>query len=197
MKFYAILLTVFLSLLILLPESQVNAQDKTGLNYGHVITVDPLFTATGPYANFHTNYTRIIFNIGYEHRLSKLNSFTVNTALHLVSNDEIYRIFSLGGSYRWYIDLFNNLLNDGKQPIEGLSVGPTAMIQLRVDNPDKNYVTTTTMDPEFDIGIGGEAAYKFIFSDFVVEPVIRLLIGLPDMTDFHVFSLGLNVGYAW
>lgn len=183
-KYYLIIIVV--GLLIILPTGKTNAQGKSGLNYGHVITADPFSILAGP-------FKRDVINLTYEHRLSKLNSITFSTQLHLKGEDEPWRMFGVGGSYRWYFKLFE----DGKQPIEGFSFGPSAFLVFSYFDPGYKYDTKNSPSMEVDLAIGGEASYKFIFSDFVVEPIIRFLIGIPEPVEFRVISLGLNLGYAW
>ncbi len=101
--------------------------------------------------------------------------------------------FGFGGSYRWYFNL-----NDGKSPLEGLSAGPAVTIGFwdyggyKIFN--ESYGGTS-------IAIGGELAYKWIFNQFVVEPILRVNFNVTDVSGlgstYRGYGLGVNLGYAW
>lgn len=131
-------------------------------------------------------------NITYEHRLSAQNSITVMGSYVKISDD--WSGQSIGASYRWYIDAFK----EGKTALNGFSVGPAASIIFWSYDGKKygNY----GYDNGSTIQIGGEAAYKWTFSNqFTVEPILRLTFPLSDLTglSYNGFGFGVNLGYSW
>jgi hypothetical protein len=154
-----------------------SALDLSAKNYKQSISIDPLDFLISK-----------VFNATYEHQICKENSFTVFASYYSFS--DYASAFGIGGSYRWYL---TDVLKDEKFPIQGLSVGPMARVSYwsydAVWSEDANDVY---------IVIGGEAAYKWVFDDWVVEPILRLGIGVTDIqTSYSGWGAGVNVGYAW
>jgi hypothetical protein len=150
--------------------------------YKHAISGDPLDLLISK-----------VFNATYEHQLSAKNTFTVSASYY--SYSDWWSAMGIGGSYRWY---FPGLFNDGKNPIEGFSAGPMARVSFwSWDGPDTPYYDDYTGDVY--IVIGGEAAYKWVFDGFVVEPIVRIGFGVTDITGlgYDAYGAGVNIGYAW
>lgn len=147
-------------------------------NYKQAISIDPLDFLVSK-----------VFNATYEHQLSKENSFTVFFSYYNYS--DYWDAYGIGGSYRWYL---TDLLKDKKNPIEGLSVGPMA----RVSFWSSDYYQLEDENSIYLV-IGGEAAYKWVFNDFIVEPILRLGFGVTDISGlgYSGWGAGVNVGYAW
>ncbi len=179
MKIRTSIILALAVVLLALPAGNMKAQEKSGLNYGHVISANPIGLALG------------IFNATYEHRLSKTNSLTVSGYFYSYASS--WAAYGVGGSYRWYLNVFE----DGKKPIEGLSVGPAAVISFW--SYDWDGYGNSPYDGGTSIAIGGEAAYKWIFGSFSVEPLFQLLISLVDISglSYQSWGLGVNLGYAW
>lgn len=133
-----------------------------------------------------------IFNVTYEHKLSQTNSFTVNGYYWGVEN---WNAYGFGGSYRWYIDAFK----DGKTSLEGFSVGPAVAIGFwSFDGP--SYMDYGDSFGGTSIAIGGEAAYKWVWDGFMLEPSISIMFNASKVdgyNDYNAFGLGLSAGYAW
>lgn len=153
------------------------AANTASARYSHNISGDLL------------NYLEVDrFDVTYEHQLSAMNSFTIIGSWYDYSS--YFDIFGLGASYRWYPKLFE----DGKKSLEGFSVGPMiTMVYWKYSylSRDDTYIT---------FNIGGEAAYKWVFNGFSVEPKITLLIQINKPDNFSTWkgvSLGCNLGYAW
>lgn len=153
------------------------ASNLDAKNYKQSISIDPLDFLVSK-----------VLNVTYEHQLSKENSFTVFFSYY--SYSEYWTAYGIGGSYRWYL---TDLLKDKKIPIEGLSVGP--MVRASFWSNDYGY----DLDNSVYLVIGGEAAYKWTFNDFVVEPILRLGFGVTDVAylGYSGWGAGVNVGYAW
>lgn len=166
-------LLVVSALILTFALSNVSAQ------YSRAISVDPIDFLVSK-----------VFNATYEHQLSEKNSFTVFASYY--SYSEWWSAYGIGGSYRWYL---TGVLNDDKTPIEGLSVGPMAKISFwSWDGP-----SYFSWDGGTYIVIGAEAAYKFNFGNWFVEPIIRLGFAVSDLDGlgYDPFGGGVNVGYAW
>ncbi len=169
MKRIGMMLFVFVCLYTLLPGQSI-AQP-----YSNSISANPIGLAFG------------VLNATYENKLSPTNSFTI-FGLYYGYTD--WAAFGVGGSYRWYLDI-----NEGKRPIEGLSVGPMAEFGFwSWSGP--SYITN---DGGASFAIGGEVAYKWVFNKFVVEPIVRLSIPVVKIhgLTYHSFGGGVNLGYAW
>jgi len=166
-----IILTFALAMLI------SSSTDLSAKNYKQSISIDPLDFLISK-----------VFNATYEHQLSKDNSLTVFASYYNYS--EYWSAYGIGASYRWYL---SGVLKDEKFPIEGLSVGPMA----RVSFWDSDFYQLDD-DNSVYIVIGGEAAYKWVFNDWMVEPILRLGIGLTEINaGYSGWGAGVNVGYAW
>lgn len=167
-------LLVVSALILTFALSNVSAQ------YSRAISVDPIDFLVSK-----------VFNATYEHQLSEKNSFTVFASYY--SYSEWWSAYGIGGSYRWYL---TGVLNDDKTPIEGLSVGPMAKISFwDYSGSDPLGV----IDGGSLIVIGAEAAYKFNFGNWFVEPILRLGFAVSelDYLGYDPLGGGVNVGYAW
>ncbi|MGA2297257.1 MAG: hypothetical protein ABSG15_06905 [FCB group bacterium] len=145
--------------------------------YSHSISANPIGLVFG------------IFNATYEQQTAPINSFTVFGNYWSVLD---WSAYGFGGSYRWYPHLFE----DGKKPLEGFSVGPRADIGFWSWTGFGSYSGYGGTS----IAIGGEAAYKWVFGGFVVEPIIVLEINVSKVvgyTNYNAFAGGCNLGYAW
>jgi len=132
----------------------------------------------------------------YEHKLSDVNSFTV-FLLRYNKGEKKGSIaeevsYGLGASYRWYV---NDEIQLFKNAIQGLSIGPFANIHLiELQYSDKRNNIT-----DFYAAIGGEVAFKHNFSNWFVEPIIRVGFEVLNPTgyNYNFISYGINLGYAW
>ncbi|TAL68339.1 MAG: hypothetical protein EPN82_10960 [Bacteroidetes bacterium] len=171
MKFKLFVMLIIATLALSLPSKSVNAQ-----SYNNAISGNLLGLA----------YYYQEFDVTYENRVSARNSFTIKG--YFFSGFGYYDAYGIGGSYRWYL----KLIQDNKSPLEGLSVGPMGMV-LFWGSKWSGYKSSATF------AVGGEAAYKWVFDGFVVEPILTLglnLMGIEGIT-YPVFGLGCNLGYAW
>ncbi len=140
------------------------------------------------------------FNITYEHKVSRINSFTVFFESYNKDYHKYWNGYGIGGSYRWYISPFN----DRKTSLEGFSFGPLAILSFW--NTDGYYRKVGKNNVFYKDGtgsaltIGGEAAYKWVWGGFSLEPSIVLLLdvkGVDDRGDIDPLSLNVKIGYAW
>ena len=134
-----------------------------------------------------------ILNVKYEQKLSQVNSYTAGGLMVYDSRSEgTWLGFGVNGSYRWYFDLFKTR----KKPLEGFSLGPKASIVYMTFNPNVNKgdIESTAI-----LAIGGEAQYKWVWDQFVLETGFELAFPLFGTNDFPYYSFGLNagLGYAW
>lgn len=153
-----------------LPSKNLVAQ-----SYNSAISANPIALAYG------------MFNATYESRMTAVNSFTISGYYWSFSN---WTAFGFGGSYRWYL----KLVQDKKTPLEGLSAGPAIAIGFwKWNYAGYNYSGGTS------IAIGGEAAYKWVFDGFVVEPILQIMFNVANIEglDYRPFGAGVNIGYAW
>ncbi|MFC2130955.1 hypothetical protein ACFLSQ_05935 [Bacteroidota bacterium] len=179
MNFKITIILIIAALFISITPNNLSAA-KT--SYAEAITIDPL--------NFLLNG---IINAKYEQKLSKNNSFTVGGVLFYDSNkDGKWLGVGLSGSYRWYFDLFKTR----KKPLQGFSVGPRVTISHYSFTPDKNVGS--------DFGgvmgtIGGEAMYKWVWDNFVLETgiVLNFPILEAEGSNYSAFGLNASIGYAW
>jgi hypothetical protein len=170
------LFIIVLAVMLLGATGNANAQKE---KYGQCIGANPLGLVFGQ------------LNVTYEQQLSKTNSFTVSGYYMSISD---WSAFGFGGSYRWYISPFK----DGKKIIEGFSFGPLLAIGFwnydgAYDYPDGNNGGTS-------IALGCEAAYKWVWGGFYLEPMLNIQFSLmkPDhYGTYDMFHLGANIGYAW
>lgn len=165
----------FIIALILFGITGLYAQkSKSYHSYENVLSIDPL--------EFLINKT---LYISFEHKVAPMNSFTIFLMYHNYSSD--WDGFGIGGSYRWYLDIFK----DRKIALEGLYVGPVAALSMFRDKwGDKSHLY---------LSIGGELGYKWIFGGFSVEPLLRLMFGVTEVAGlgYHAWGAGINIGYAW
>ena len=170
MKHRPVMLLSYCAIALVLLTNASSAQ-----SYANSISADPLSLA------FH------VFNATYEHRVSPMNSFTIFGSYFTFVD---WTAYGVGASYRWYFNI-----NDGKNPLAGLSAGPVAAF------------STWTWDGAAYWGyegggtfsIGGQAAYKWIFGGFVLEPNVMILFQTKKLSglDWSPFGIGVNLGYAW
>lgn len=160
---------------IALPLSnEVKAQKKS---YSQSIIANPLGLAFG------------MFNATYEQRVTETNSFTVNGYYWSFLD---WQAYGFGGSYRWYLSPFD----DGKKILEGFSFGPVVAVGFW----SWDGMVTDLYDGGTSINIGAEAAYKWVWGGFVLEPSISLLFNVSSISgldSYSPFGLGLGLGYAW
>jgi hypothetical protein len=172
-----LILSVFAITLI---TNNVLAQKSS---YNEAITIEPL--------NFLLND---IVNVKYEQKLSPTNSYTVGALLVFASDSKEGTWFGFGvnGSYRWYIDLFKTR----QKTIQGFSVGPKLSILYLAFENEQN---RSDQKSGTIFRIGGEATYKWIWDQFVLETGIVLDFPVLNGSDFVPGAFGLNasIGYAW
>jgi hypothetical protein len=170
LKLFVILLLAAFALS--LPSKTLVAQ-----SYNNAISVNPIALAWG------------MLNATYESRVAANNSFTVSGYYWGYSS---WRAFGFGGSYRWYL----KLLQDQKKPLEGLSAGPAIAIGFWSWDGDTYF---GGYDGGTSIAIGAEAAYKWVFDGFVVEPIIQIMFNVASISglEYKPFGAGVNIGYAW
>ncbi|MCO5252495.1 MAG: hypothetical protein M9949_13895 [Candidatus Kapabacteria bacterium] len=141
-------------------------------NYNQSIGVNPIGLAFG------------FFNAKYEQQVSADNSFTVDALYWGFAG---WSAFGVGGSYRWY------LLQENDKALRGFSFGPAVSIGFwSFEN--------ATWGGGTSLGIGGEAAYKWVFEGgFVVEPYVSITFNALDLDglSYRPFGMGVVLGYAW
>jgi hypothetical protein len=173
------LLVIFISLCFFFSVNDVSAQKIGGKRYQNAIGINPISLV----------WKQLVVN--FEFQVDKFNTINIQGLYWFPGDDWVG--YGLSGTYRWYImDLFK----DRKIPIQGFSVGPTVgflHFGWNGMNLYDNYGGTS-------FAIGGEAAYKWIFNDWVVEPKFQLLIDITSvngLSGWSPFTLGCSVGYAW
>ncbi len=128
--------------------------------------------------------------INYETMLSARNSIQFSFVIdNNYSNVMGYRAEA---NYRWYLRDVFPVRTTG---IEGFNIGPYGAVGMYVwDNP---YTDRTESDFYFEIG--GTVAYKWVFSGFQVEPLLKLSIPLVKESYAKNFywGFGVSLGYAW
>ncbi len=130
------------------------------------------------------------FNVRYETMVSPKNSivpeFRYNYGYWSWTTG-----FEVGATYRWYL---RDVFPVRTKGIEGFNVGPFAIIGMyHYDWPGHSDET------DYNLVIGGEASYKWVFSGFVVEPTLRLGFA-PVKSDYmngYRWGFGVNIGYGW
>ncbi len=132
-----------------------------------------------------------IFNATFEHKLSQENSFTINALYYSIG--DWWTAFGVGGSYRWY------LFPQDKKPFEGFGFGPFVSVEYWKSDYSALYDYLGYDDGGAMVSIGAEAAYKWNFGGFVVEPVVRYALPLMSFSglSYQSYGLGCNLGYAW
>jgi len=173
MKFKLTVLLLIAAVALTLSPQESTARKAS---YGECITVNPIGLAFGG------------INAMYERQISKNNSFTAGGYLYS-SGD--WMGYGIGGSYRWYIDLFKTR----KRPIEGFAVGP----RVRIDTWTWEGGRVSPYDDGITFTIGGEAVYKWIWDDFVLETgiVVNFNVAGLEGLDYSPFGLVGSIGYAW
>jgi hypothetical protein len=133
-----------------------------------------------------------LIDVAYEQKLSDANSIKINGQYWNWGSG--WTGFGIGGSYRWYLDVFK----DNKVPLQGFSVGPR--IDVFKWSWSSDIVGLSTYDGGVYVGIGGEAAYKWVFSGgWTVEPSFYLAIPISKVNGLGLNGYGLSVGlgYSW
>lgn len=163
--------TIVLAAIILIAFPSESHSQRVMKNYNEAITANPLALAFG------------IFNVNYEMQVSRENSLTIGATYYGYQG---WTGVGLQGIYKWY------LFQDADKAIKGFGFGPSASIGY-IGYRDATYANRMTL------AIGAEATYKWIFDDFVLEPVfgINYNVLVEAGMDWRPFYLGVNVGYAW
>ncbi len=165
-----------LTILIIIFAMSLPSESYSAGNYENSISGDPISLIFGN------------INVTFEHQVMPQNSFTVFASYWSYFD---WTAWGIGGSFRWYI-----VKEPGKRILEGFSFGPFLAVNFWSWGGNtflNDYAGGTT------IAIGGEAAYKWVFSGFVVEPILRLAIpfGTLNGLSYRSFGIGCNLGYAW
>lgn len=162
-----------LSFVFSLTSQTATAQTRSTA-YSNALTADPISLLIAR-----------VLNAQYEWKTSTTNSLAVRGLI--VPSYSSYSAFGLGGSYRFYIA--------DSRALSGLSVGPSL---------DLLFFSSSSLDRTATIAsIGGEIQYKWIFSQFVLEPNLNVRFFLAGNEGVgNAFSgvgigLGVNLGYAW
>ncbi len=171
MKNKNLLSVLFIAVTFLLISFNTAYAQRMIKNYNEAITVNPLGLAFG------------ILNVNYEMQVSRENSLTIG-GVYL--GYQGWTGLGINGSYKWY------LFQDEDKAIKGFSFGPTVSVTFL------NYENNTYND-RMGLAIGGEATYKWIIDDFVIEPVFGINFNVLNESglDWRPYYLGVNVGYAW
>ena len=145
------------------------AQAQEAKAYSKAITADPISLIWGN------------FNVTYEFQTGPQNSLTILGSYYYPSG---WSAIGLGASYRWYI-----VKEKKKKIIEGFSFGPKGIL---------SFWSSSVEDGGVGFSLGAEAAYKWVFGGFAVEPIFSLMIPLVKYgTSGVYYGLGVNLGYAW
>ncbi len=183
MKFKLLLVLIIAAISFGPTTSTLMAQKST---CNEAITIEPL--------NFLLNS---VVNAKYEQKLSPTNSFTVGALIAYRttsgSTSGSWLGLGIGGSYRWYYDLFKTR----QKALQGFSVGPRGTITYYSFSGDHNVKDDNTTV----LTIGGEAMYKWVWDSFVLETGITLdfpVFGHNDLTwSYGSFGLNAAIGYGW
>src|SRR5579872_5036519 len=97
--------------------------------------------------------------------------------------------FGIGAAYRFFIA--------DSRALTGLSVAPAADLFFF-----RQTLFNTSQRTAICFDIGGDIAYKWIFDQFAVEPILGLRIGFgPNVSPTRAIGteplIGLSAGYAW
>ncbi len=133
------------------------------------------------------------FNVTFEHKIDKLNSFTVFIESYNTKYYNNWTGYGIGGSYRWYISPFN----DNKRSLEGFSFGPLAVLSFWESKYSDKYKYNYSGQ---SLSIGGEAAYKWVWGGFALEPSLILMLDaltVDHRDDKNHLSWNVKIGYAW
>jgi len=168
-----IITIIFAVTLVFFLSSNNNYAAKS--NYAQAITTNPLGLAFG------------LFNANYEQKLSQNNSFTVNGYYWTITD---WIGYGVGGSYRWYFDLFKTR----QKPLEGFSVGATANFSSWTWN---GFVSS--YDNGVTFMIGGTATNKWVWDGFALEVGVSLSFPILGLKGLNITPFGLvgAIGYAW
>jgi len=164
---------LILAALIFFANAQSNYAAKG--NYSQAITTNPLGLAFG------------LLNATYEQQLSSNNSFTVNGYYWTITD---WIGYGIGGSYRWYFDLFKTR----QKPLEGFSVGAAINLNSWTWN---GFVSA--YDNGITIMIGGTATNKWVWDGFALEAGVSLGFPIVGLEGLNISPFGLvgAIGYAW
>ncbi len=171
MRIKGLLIAVTIVVAIFVSMTDKCEAQRVMKNYNEAITANPLALAFG------------IFNLNYEMQVSQENSLVLGASYYHYSG---WTGFSLSGMYKWY------LFQEKDKAIKGFGFGPSLSLG-HMGYRDETY------DNGLTFAIGGEANYKFIFDDFVLEPVFGANFNVLSRNglNWQPFYLGVNVGYAW
>jgi len=171
MNIKTVLLYVMLSAFFLTFIPNESLSQRVVRNYNESITANPLALAFG------------ILNVNYEMQVSRENSFAIGGTYYGYQG---WTGFGVSGTYKWY------LFQDAEKAIKGFGFGPSVSVGYIGYRDD-------TYDNRLTLAIGGEATYKWILDDFVLEPVfgVNYNVLVDDGMDWRFFYLGVNLGYAW
>jgi hypothetical protein len=175
MKLRTILIAFFFALL-LTPSLKAAGEKVSG-----ALTIDPVALLFGP------------IYVTYEMQTDPQNSLSIHAFYD--RGWWGWSGFGAGASYRWYIfDWY--LEKDKKQsPLKGFSFGPRATIGYYSWSSDYSFLDTYAgYGNKLYFSIGAEAAYKWVFSGFVVEPIIRVMIPITSLGGYSGDYMGVNLG---
>jgi hypothetical protein len=166
-----LLAIILFSAFIFAGLNQSAYSQRTIKNYNEAITANPLALAFG------------ILNVNYEMQVSKENSLIIGGTYYGYQG---WTGFGLNGIYKWY------LFQDQEVALKGFGFGPSVGVAFL------GY-TNASYSSRMSLSIGGEASYKWIFDDFVLEPVFGINYNVLSQAglDWRPFYLGVNVGFAW
>ena len=120
----------------------------------------------------------------YEWRTSATNSVALRAGYQLAYSD--FTGFAVGGAYRFFIA--------DSRALTGLSVAPAA---------DIYFLSSSLLSRTYtSFSVGGDVAYKWIFDQFSVEPIVALRLGISGAQGLSAYSgvaAGIDVllGYAF
>ena len=188
MKLRALLIALLFAF-ILIPNNSAKAQF-----YNDAISIEPI------------NLLFMDVVATYESKFSDKNSlaFTLNYFSWSTGGLFGYEGFTdtyigLSATYRFYI--FDWYFDKHKKhgPIEGFSFGPAVAVGYSTYSYGGwNYITNTwDSKKSIAFSIGGEAAYKWVFSEnWFLEGIAKLWLTFP--TDAHFTDWGgVKIGYTW
>ncbi|MCK5741264.1 MAG: DUF3575 domain-containing protein [Chlorobi bacterium] len=177
MKAKLIGLLILVALIMTVPSQNVEAAKKGAKSVNSVVSLG---------LGINT------IDIMYEKRMSKYNSFTAKVEYY--HRYENWNGYGLKASYRWYI---KDIIQDGKNPLEGLSAGPFARYTMWSYSADNLHAS---FDGGSSMAIGGEVSYKWLFEGkWTVEPLVEIGLSLTDPEGFGTmspFGLTVSIGYA-
>ncbi len=160
--------------IIIFSSTELSAQKKVTPveKYSNGISANPIGLVFG------------FLNATYEFQTAPENSITISGYYW---NFLGWTAYGFGGSYRFYI-----VKEEKKAIIEGFSFGPAASIGFW-GYESSLYSNATSF------AIGGEAAYKWVWGGFMLEPNVQLMINVLNIEGlaYRSFGLGVNIGYAW